>query len=60
MLQTINDKAKGWVAYTVVGLIAVPFALFGISSYLDGGSGGLIAAKVNGEEIPAQQVQGVV
>ena len=60
MLQTINDKAKGWVAYTIVGLIAVPFALFGISSYLDGGSGGLVAAKVNGEEIPAQQVQGVV
>ncbi|MEH6455123.1 MAG: SurA N-terminal domain-containing protein [Cocleimonas sp.] len=60
MLQTINDKAKGWVAYTVVGLIAVPFALFGISSYLDGGSGGLVAAKVNGEEIPAQQVQGIV
>ena len=60
MLQTINDKAKGWVAYTVVGLIAVPFALFGISSYLDGGSGGLVAAKVNGEEISAQQVQGIV
>ena len=60
MLQTINDKAKGWVAYTIVGLIAVPFALFGISSYLDGGSGGLVAAKVNGEEIPVQQVQGVV
>jgi len=60
MLQTINDKAKGWVAYTIVGLIAVPFALFGISSYLDGGHGGLVAAKVNGEEIPAQQVQGLV
>ena len=60
MLQTINDKAKGWVAYTIVGLIAVPFALFGISSYLDGGSGGLVAAKVNGEEIPVQQVQGIV
>lgn len=60
MLQTINDKAKGWVAYTIVGLIAVPFALFGISSYLDGGHGNLVAATVNGEEVPAQQVQGVV
>ena len=60
MLQTINDKAKGWVAYTIVGLIAVPFALFGISSYLDGGHGGLVAATVNGEEIPVQQVQGLV
>lgn len=60
MLQTINDKAKGWVAYTVVGLIAVPFALFGISSYLGGGSGSLIAAKVNGEDVSVQQVQGLV
>jgi len=60
MLQSINDKAKGWVAYLIVGLIAVPFALFGISSYLDGGSGDLTAATVNGEEIPVQQVQGVV
>jgi len=60
MLQTINDKAKGWVAYTIVGFIAIPFALFGISSYLDGGYGNLVAASVNGEEIPAQQVQGVV
>ncbi|MEE9309916.1 MAG: SurA N-terminal domain-containing protein [Cocleimonas sp.] len=56
MLQNIHDKAKGWVAYAIVGFIAVPFALFGISSYLGGGSS-LVAAVVNGEEIPAQQVQ---
>jgi len=60
MLQSINDKAKGWVAYTIVGLIAVPFALVGISSYLDSGHGNLVAATVNGEEISVQQVQGVV
>ena len=59
MLQNINDKAKGWVAYLIVGLIAVPFALFGIGSYL-GGSGSLVAAKVNGEEIPVQEVQNIV
>ena len=45
MLQNIHDKAKGWVAYLIVGFIAVPFALFGISSYL-GGSGSLVAATV--------------
>ena len=59
MLQNINDKAKGWVAYLIVGFIAIPFALFGISSYL-GGSGSLVAAKVNGEEIPVQEVQNIV
>ena len=56
MLQTINDNAKGWVAYLVVGLISVPFALFGISSYLGGGDK-LVAATVNGEEISAREVQ---
>ena len=56
MLQTINDKAKAWLAYLIVGLISVPFALFGISSYLGGGDK-LIAATVNGEEIPVREVQ---
>jgi len=56
MLQTINDKAKGWLAYLVVGLISVPFALFGINSYIGGGDK-LIAATVNGEEISVREVQ---
>jgi len=59
MLQNIHDKAKGWVAYLIVGFVAVPFALFGISSYL-GGSGSLVAATVNGEEIQVQEVQNLV
>ena len=56
MLQTINDKAKGWLAYLVVGLISIPFALFGINSYLGGGNK-LVAATVNGEEISVREVQ---
>ncbi len=56
MLQEIHDKAKGWVAYAIVGFIAIPFTLFGISSYL-GGSNSLVAAVVNDEEIPVQLVQ---
>ena len=56
MLQEIHDKAKGWIAYVIVGFIAIPFTLFGISSYL-GGSNSLVAATVNGEDIPVQQVQ---
>lgn len=59
MLQNIHDKAKGWVAYAIVGFIAIPFTLFGIGSYLGGGES-LIAATVNGEEIPVQEVQNSV
>ncbi|MGB1311310.1 MAG: SurA N-terminal domain-containing protein [Leucothrix sp.] len=55
MLQTINDKAKGWVAYAIVIFISIPFMLFGIGSYLDGGEK-VVAATVNGEEIPTSSL----
>ncbi len=56
MLQSIHDKAKGWIAYVIVGVIIVPFALTGIYDYLQGGDK-RIAAVVNGEDIPVQAVQ---
>ena len=56
MLQAIHDKAKGWIAYAIVGFISIPFALWGINSYMEGGSS-KAAAVVNGEEVPVQEVQ---
>ena len=50
MLGAIRRKSKGWVAYLIVGLITVPFALFGIQSYL-GGSSNSVIAIVDGEDI---------
>jgi peptidyl-prolyl cis-trans isomerase D len=50
MLGAIRKKSKGWVAYLIVGLITVPFALFGIQSYL-GGSSNSVIAIVDGEDI---------
>ncbi len=50
MLQTIRDRAHGWIAWVIVFLISVPFALWGIQSYL-GIGGEPVAAKVNGIEI---------
>ena len=35
MLQAINDRIKGWLGIVVVVLIGLPFALWGIQSYLD-------------------------
>jgi peptidyl-prolyl cis-trans isomerase D len=34
MLQNIRDKAQGWIAWIIVILISIPFALFGIQEYL--------------------------
>jgi peptidyl-prolyl cis-trans isomerase D len=50
MLQAIRDKVTGWIAYGIIFLISVPFALWGVNSYLGGGEA-QPAATVNGEEI---------
>lgn len=55
MLQIIRDRAQGWIAWAIVVLISVPFALWGIQSYL-GVGGEPIAATVNGVEIPARDL----
>ena len=55
MLQSIRDKASGWLTYVVIGLIAIPFALWGLGEYF-GGAGPLVAAEVNGQEIPVRLV----
>ncbi len=34
MLHSIREKAKGWFAWVIVILISVPFALWGIGSYI--------------------------
>ncbi|MCP5420691.1 MAG: SurA N-terminal domain-containing protein [Gammaproteobacteria bacterium] len=56
MLQTIRDRASGWVAYTIIGLLIIPFALWGINSYFDG-SGVLNVAQVGDIEISQQEFQ---
>ncbi len=55
MLQSIRDKTSGWIAYLIVFLISVPFALWGVNSYLGGGEA-TPAAEVNGEEITARDL----
>jgi peptidyl-prolyl cis-trans isomerase D len=52
MLLAIRDRATGWIAWTIVILITIPFALWGINSYFDTDSR-LNVAEVNGTEIPA-------
>jgi len=53
MLQAIRDKVTGWIAYGIIFLISIPFALWGVNSYLGGGEVAP-AATVNGEEISLQ------
>ncbi len=55
MLQAIRDKVTGWIAYGIIFLISIPFALWGINSYLGGGEVPP-AAVVNGEEVTLQEL----
>ena len=50
MLHFIRDRAQGWIAWFIVGLISIPFALWGVNSYVSGPTD-TIVAEVNGEEI---------
>ncbi len=56
MLQIIRDRAQGVFAWIIVGLICIPFALWGINSYF-GGGGDNSVAEVDGVKIAPQQVQ---
>jgi peptidyl-prolyl cis-trans isomerase D len=56
MLNFIRDKAQGWIAWFIVGLISIPFALWGVNSYLTGGSD-VVVAEVNGNDITQNDLQ---
>ncbi|MFO7808113.1 SurA N-terminal domain-containing protein [Guyparkeria sp.] len=55
MLMDIREKIRGWLAYVIVGLISIPFALWGVGEYLGGGKDTLVA-EVEGEEITAREL----
>ena len=54
MLLDIRDKIRGWIAYVIVGLISIPFVLWGVGEYFSGGREDPVAT-VNGSEITARQ-----
>ena len=56
MLTAIREKATGWLAWVIVILITIPFALWGINSYFEGGSE-ISVATVNGEDISVYSYQ---
>lgn len=54
MLQTIRERAQGWIAWVIVIFISIPFALWGIQSYLGVGTEPVVAT-VNGTEITERE-----
>jgi len=56
MLTTIRERAQGWIAWVIVTIISVPFALWGINEYF-GAQEKVVVAEINGNEILAQDFQ---
>lgn len=57
MLDKIRNNTQSKFAKIVLGIIIIPFALFGIDSYLSSIGDDVFAAKVNGESITIQSYQ---
>ncbi len=51
MLDVIREHAQGKIAKFILVLIIIPFALWGVDSYLKQGGSGPVVAKVAGGEI---------
>lgn len=51
MLQNIRDNSQGWIAKTIIGLMVVLMALFGVDQIFQSVSNSQDAAEVNGETI---------
>ena len=56
MLQGIRDRAHGFIAWIIVILISIPFALWGVQEYL-GPDPNIAVAEVDGEEISLVEYQ---
>jgi peptidyl-prolyl cis-trans isomerase D len=57
MLDKIRNSTDSKLAKIILGIIIIPFALFGIDSYLSSVGSNVYIAKVNGVDISAQQYQ---
>lgn len=55
MLDSIRSVAQGWVGKALLAAITVPFALFGIDSYLNQAGKNVAVAEVNGSNISVQE-----
>ncbi|MBU2580703.1 MAG: SurA N-terminal domain-containing protein [Alphaproteobacteria bacterium] len=57
MLESLRKWASGWVAFIMIALLILSFAIWGISDYITGGAGGNALATVGSKQITSQEFQ---
>jgi peptidyl-prolyl cis-trans isomerase D len=55
MLQAIKDGTRGWIAYVIIAVLAVPFAFFGLYQYFQPNPNPTVA-EVGGAEIKRNEL----
>lgn len=55
MLEVIREHAQGKIAKIILALITIPFALWGVESYIQNAGSGPVAAKMGDQEISQQE-----
>lgn len=57
MLQTIRERMTGPILWGIIGVLIIPFALFGVQTLQGGGGGDPTVAEVGGVKITQSQFQ---
>jgi peptidyl-prolyl cis-trans isomerase D len=55
MLETIRTATKTWIAKVILALITIPFALWGVESYVRSAPGQDVVASVGDQKISTQE-----
>lgn len=55
LLEAIRERSQGWLAKLILVLITVPFALWGVESYIRYGGDADVVASVDGYKISQQE-----
>ncbi|MGZ8269938.1 MAG: SurA N-terminal domain-containing protein [Methylophilus sp.] len=60
MLDAIRKLTQGWLAKVILAIITIPFALFGIDSYLKDAGSDVAVATINGDKITVQEFSNAI
>ncbi|MCH9756444.1 MAG: SurA N-terminal domain-containing protein [Gammaproteobacteria bacterium] len=54
MLQKLNERIQGVIAWVIIGVVALTFTLFGVDSYIQAHHASAVEAEVDGQSISKQ------